>query len=93
MLQLNKFSVTNTPFGTVYNPVSIHRQILDALAGQDLAEDDFFTHQGQWRNVQYHSSFNDLNRENVSNKIRHAWQIARQSLRTPKGEGRGGCGV
>lgn len=79
-LQLNKFSVTNTPFGTVYNPVSIHRQILDALGGQDLAEDDFFTHQGQWRNVQYHSSFNDLNRENVSDKIRHAWQIARQSL-------------
>lgn len=69
LLKDRKFNVMVNPFGTVYNPVSICTQIENSInkhliVSNDLEEvDKLFCHHD------YHSIFNDIERESVVSKI------------------------
>ncbi|MBX2894380.1 MAG: GSCFA domain-containing protein [Cyclobacteriaceae bacterium] len=52
----NKFTVLANPFGTAYNPISIHNLLLDAL--HNYVDSNLFTeHNGLWFHHNWHSQF------------------------------------
>lgn len=52
----NKFTVLANPFGTTYNPVSIHNLLLDAL-DNNIDQNLFTERNGLWFHHAYHSKF------------------------------------
>jgi len=52
----NKFTVLANPFGTTYNPVSIHNLLLDAL-DNNIDQNLFTERNGLWFHHAYHSQF------------------------------------
>ena len=46
-----------SPFGTVYNPISLHRQLTDAWEAKSFDSSEIVQHNGLWKNLQTHSSF------------------------------------
>jgi len=65
----NKFSVRSNPFGTVYNPLSIHRLLLLALENKLPAPESYLQNEEVHVNYNFHSSFSSLNKEELENKI------------------------
>ena len=53
----SKFNVLANPFGTVYNPVSLHRQYLLAMNNGGLDEDNVTQTQGLYFHYDFHSRF------------------------------------
>ncbi|MFN5170051.1 MAG: GSCFA domain-containing protein [Cyclobacteriaceae bacterium] len=76
----NKFTVSNCPFGTVYNPISTHQQLIDALHHPELPDEDFFNDQEEWKNVQFHSSFNHTNLDQLKTNITRVRENVGESL-------------
>lgn len=52
----NKFTVLANPFGTAYNPVSIHNLLIDAL-NNHIDQTLFTERSGLWFHHAYHSQF------------------------------------
>ncbi|MEM6378949.1 MAG: GSCFA domain-containing protein [Bacteroidota bacterium] len=56
-LSEHKFKVQNNPFGILYNPISIARN-LDLLASdRTFIESDLFEHQSLWHSYDHHGAF------------------------------------
>ncbi|SHL57684.1 GSCFA family protein [Fibrobacter sp. UWOV1] len=79
-----KFSVLANPFGTVYNPVSIARQIRAIADGKVFGENDVFKDErcdGLWHSWDAHSSLSASTREECIAKLNAATAQARDFLR------------
>ncbi|GIV36237.1 MAG: hypothetical protein KatS3mg032_0616 [Cyclobacteriaceae bacterium] len=76
----NKFTVLNNPFGTVYNPLSIHRQISHSLDNRMpdehgyLQRDDIFLH------YDYHSRFAAFSKHSLEELLSSAVSGAHRFL-------------
>jgi len=68
-LQQSKFRVLNNPFGTVYNPISIHQQFIAALSQSTPAMNHFLEDQHHHFHYQYHSSTGMPSREDLMRHI------------------------
>ena len=68
-LQDNKFSVLPNPFGTVYNPHSIHKLLHYALSGKTPPDDTYLKHDEVFLNYDFHSEFSALSRTELVEKI------------------------
>jgi hypothetical protein len=68
LLSENKFSVSR-PFGTVYNPVSIHRLLLWGLNKESLPDESYSQNEDVYFNYHFHSSFSSLNRKDLEERI------------------------
>ena len=66
----NKFKVSNNQFGTVYNPISIHRLLLLALENQLPLSETYLQNEGVYFNYDFHSSHSALNQQELENKIK-----------------------
>lgn len=79
-MQEAKFKVRVNPFGTTYNPISIHHLLSHALSGTRLADDAYLAQQDIFLNYYLHSSFSALGKTELQQKIDHAMNSVRASL-------------
>jgi len=63
-LKNNKFDILVNPFGTNYNPFSIHKNLMDALS-LSLNDELFINQQGIWHHYDYHSQWSSSERETL----------------------------
>lgn len=65
----NKFTVGKNPFGTVYNPISIHELLHRGLM-KEFPEEETYSSDGDVHfNYHFHSSFSSLDQLDLENKI------------------------
>lgn len=69
-LVANKIRTLSNPFGTLFNPISIHKLLLQA-SQQSPAADNWILHQGRWYHFDYHSQFSGAQKADVEQQIRH----------------------
>ena len=79
-LHNNKFRVWNNCFGSVYNPISIHRTLLMVLENKS-PDSGYLQHDGVHLNYHFHSSFSAWSRQELESKVRGAIAEANQVLR------------
>ena len=76
-----KFNVLSNPFGTVYNPLSIERQLKLIASGKAFGEDDVFQDaRGLWHSWDAHGSLSATTREECITKLNAASSQARDLL-------------
>jgi len=64
----NKFDVVSNPFGTTYNPISIHNNLLDTLTNT-LNESLFVEQDEVFKHYDYHSQWWALEKKNLADQI------------------------
>lgn len=81
-LTTNKFNTLANPFGTIYNPISIH-QILKMIYRKEVPDEmDFVESQGAWFHYQFHSSFFGNSREALRERIDEQIKITHEHLKS-----------
>jgi hypothetical protein len=68
----DKFAVSNNPFGTVYNPVSIHQLLYYSLFNIFPSKDGYSQNGDIYFHYNFHSSFSSLNADELKKKIKHS---------------------
>lgn len=76
----NKFDVLVNPFGTNYNPISIHKSLLESLT-LDLDERLFVNYLGLWHHFDYHSQWSSDKRELLKASIQKIQKEVNQFLK------------
>ncbi len=80
-LQNNKFDVLVNPFGTNYNPISLHKSMIDSGSLQ-LNEHLFVEHNQLWHHFDYPSQWSALKKEDLKSSIHHVQQQVNQYIKT-----------
>lgn len=78
-LQNNKFDVLVNPFGTNYNPVSIHNNLKESISPV-LNDQLFIERDGIWHHFNYHSKWSGASKTELSNSIQTTLQQASQFI-------------
>ncbi len=73
-MKTNKFEVLANPFGTTYNPISIHQLLLSSLDNK-LDESFFVERDGLWYHHHYHSAWTSPTKEQLVLAIRQQQQL------------------
>jgi hypothetical protein len=81
LLGENKFQVAR-PFGTVYNPISIHRLLSLGLNKGFPTEESFGQNEDVYFNYHFHSSFSSLNRKELEKRIEKSITESNEFLKT-----------
>ena len=81
-LKESKFAISKNPFGTVYNPVSIHRLLLFGLNKSFPGQESYSKNEDICFNYHFHSSFSSLNRGDLESKIRNSILESNSFLKT-----------
>jgi hypothetical protein len=68
-LAQNKFNVLVNPFGTAYNPHSIHKALRYALHNQVVDEHTYLENKGVVSNYDFHSGFSALSKTEITNTL------------------------
>ncbi len=68
-LNENKFHVLVNPFGTVYNPISIHETIKNTIGLQYPSKESYLLRQEVFFNYHFHSKFSATTEEHLVRKI------------------------
>lgn len=69
MLQAHKFQVSVNPFGTSYNPLSIHKLLQYAIGNEAPSRDTYGELNETHFNYDFHSSFSTLKQETLEKNI------------------------
>lgn len=75
----NKFTVLTNPFGTTYNPVSIHNLLLDAF-DNNIDQNLFTERNGLWFHHAYHSQFTANSKAELSTILQDVQKQVREFL-------------
>jgi len=75
-----KFPVSINPFGTLFDPISIHA-IFD-MANLESKEEELIFYQGYWHAVKYHGSFKHKDKALLLEKIRQSKEHLINYLKT-----------
>lgn len=75
-LQKVKFNLLLNPFGITYNPISIGHQLSLLTKNSSYHSDQLFQHQEHWHSFDHHSSFSDIDKDLVVEKINNAFSKA-----------------
>ena len=78
-LSNNKFSVLANPFGTTYNPVSIHNLVLDAIK-ESIDSNLFVERNGLWLHHSFHSRFIASSKQELIDIIQQTQKQVRSFL-------------
>ncbi len=76
----DKFRVLTNPFGTTYNPVSIHSLLTTAIRDVSLPENTYLQHDDVHLNYQLHSSFSALDRNTLERMHDDAMELVRKEI-------------
>lgn len=63
------FQTTINPFGTLYNPASIHQALQKLMHPKPFTTDDLFYHQGLWHSFSHHSRFSRISKTETVESI------------------------
>jgi hypothetical protein len=74
-LKENKFTVEVNPFGTTYNPVSIHRALLDSIHQKEIAKEELIESNESWYHFDFHSQWSSHDESILASKLNQ--QISR----------------
>ncbi len=77
----NKFHAWNNQFGTVYNPISIHRLLLFGLEKESPGSESYLQREGVKLNYHFHSSFSSFSKAELENRIKTSIAEANQFLK------------
>ena len=69
-----KFQTLVNPFGTVYNPVSLHMLLKLAAKREELSESSFLQRDEVHYNYHLHSSFSSFEKEELSKQLQTAFE-------------------
>jgi hypothetical protein len=73
-----KFQVVTNPFGILYNPLSIARNLTAIIENKTYQEADLFHHNERWNSFDHHSNFSFFDKkttlENINGHIKKAHQ-------------------
>jgi GSCFA family len=76
-----KFKILVNPFGTLYNPISIHHSLKSVIQIEMPADHNYLINQEVHYNYQFHSSFSSLDKIGLEEKIKQSLSIANGFLR------------
>lgn len=80
-MKSNKFQVCTNPFGTTYNPISIHQLLLQSL--EDSLDKALFVERDKlWFHHGYHSQWSATTCEQLEQTIRQQQQVVKQFIKT-----------
>ena len=82
LLAENKFRCEVNPFGILYNPVSIHKALLQLMEGRRYAEKDLFFSYGLWHSWMHHSDFSAFSVDECLNRINSRLMKASDALKS-----------
>lgn len=71
-LRAAKFSISTNPFGTIYNPLSIHKLLLQSVYNQPSLEHTYLQNQDITFNYDFHSEFSESTKNQLESKIKEA---------------------
>ena len=77
----NKFTTLVNPFGTTYNPISIHKLLRAALNNAHPASHSYFYNNGLYAHYDFHSEFSSPNKGFVEEKVKSAIHAAHSFLK------------
>lgn len=72
LLQKNKFSVSINPFGTTYNPISIHKVLSYAIDNTMPSPETFGELNETFFNYDFHSSFSSLQKSTLESNLQRS---------------------
>ncbi len=75
-----KFPCLNSPFGTVYNPVSIHEQISYAFSSVRPLGDRVVMREGRYVHLDYHSSLSGSTSQECLDRLIHQQELVKKNL-------------
>jgi DNA-directed RNA polymerase subunit F len=75
----NKFEVLVNPFGTNYNPISIHKNLIDSTT-TDLDHHLFTQHHDIWHHFHYHSQWSSDNQKELTHSILKQQTLVKEYL-------------
>lgn len=81
-LAINKFSTLVNPFGTTYNPLSIHKLLRAALNHAYPASHSYFQHNGLYVHYDLHSAFSSSDKETLEVQVKSTLHQAHTFLKT-----------
>jgi lysophospholipase L1-like esterase len=79
----NKFNTLVNPFGTLYNPVSIHKLLNMAANEESLPVFSFIEREQVHANYLFHSQFNELTKKALEENLNSILQRVKQQLQLP----------
>lgn len=79
-LSQNKFKATVNPFGTCYNPISIHQLLTLACHNAAPAADSYLEQNGIHANYLFHSRFSSLSRGQLEQQLKSTLNSVHQYL-------------
>ena len=69
-LSASKFPVSQNPFGTVYNPLSIHKLLLQTVHNQQPHESTYLTNNELALNYDFHSAFAETSKNLLETRLK-----------------------
>lgn len=69
LLHRHKFHVLTNPFGTVYNPLSMHKLLRRALESDYVMRDELVEYQEIYSHYDFHSEFSGTDPDQVTDRI------------------------
>jgi len=66
------FDTRINPFGVLYNPLSIKKDLENIINEKEYTNNDIFFHNNLWKNYDFHSDFSDSNQSEVLKKINNS---------------------
>jgi GSCFA family len=79
-LKHNKFDVLVNPFGTNYNPISIHKTLTEAVS-LELNDTLFIEHHGIWHHFDYHSHWSSHQKKELTASIQKIQRKVNQYIK------------
>ncbi len=79
-LHNNKFNVEVNPFGTSYNPISIHKALIDSCS-LNLDDPLFIQDHELWHHFDYHSQWSSKKKEDLSIRIQEVQKQVSEYLK------------
>jgi len=76
----NKFTVASNPFGTTYNPISIHHNLIDSTSNT-LDESLFIENDGILKHYDYHSQWSAFDKQSLTDEINKQQKVVSQFLK------------
>jgi len=77
----SRFTAAINPFGTSYNPISIHRSLMTALKAERPAPELYVQSEGSFRHLNFHSSFRAKTLSQLSGLLQEKISSAGSALR------------
>jgi len=78
----SKFNCMINPFGTIFNPASIHQLVKLASLNKTPDENSYVFTEDVWKNYQLHSSYFSKDRKELEKKIKSSIQSIHDFLKT-----------